>query len=532
MTTRYQHLQAIDTQEFDLCIIGGGATGTGCALDATLRGLKVCLIEKHDFAAQTSSKSTKMAHGGVRYLEQAFKTLDWEQFKMVKKALSERTTLLHIAPHLTRPLALLTPTFSWIENMYYAIGLKLYDLISGSHNIGSGRRLSKKQALEEIPELNHKKLHSAVLYYDGQIDDARFCMALAKTAVEKGAVALNHTEGLKFEYSRTGKLRSLLVKDLLTGENHTVKAKIFINATGPFADHIRTMANPKLSPRMRVSRGSHVMLPKDVIKGNTAILVPKTDDGRVVFIIPYQNQLLVGTTDIEDELSENPYPTQDEKLYLLEYVNRYLEKPVTIDQVKSGFCGLRPLLQARLHTAMDTDTKSIVRDHEVEIDNRSKLVSIMGGKWTTYRLMAKDTIDDIYRELWDIKLVPCTTETQLLCGAENYRFEDWETIATTHQIDADIAQHLQKKYGSRTEKVLQIADSQAFLKERVIADYPFIKAEVLYNMQEELACTPDDIITRRLGLAFLDEKAAKIAEPIVEELMLGYRLGVNAKTTV
>jgi glycerol-3-phosphate dehydrogenase len=315
------------------------------------------------------------------------------------------------------------------------------------------------------------------------------------------------------------------VKDLLSSETHTIKAKVFINATGPFADHIRAMANPKLPPRMRVSRGSHVMLPKEVISGNTAILVPKTDDGRVVFIIPYQNQLLVGTTDIEDELSENPYPTDDEKAYLIDYVNRYLAKPVTIDQVKSGFCGLRPLLQARLHSAMDTDTKSIVRDHEVEIDNRSKLVSIMGGKWTTYRLMAKDTIDDIYREIWETKPVPCSTENQLLCGAENYRFEDWESIANTHQIDPDIAQHLQKKYGSRTEKVLAFAQNMDFLKERIVADYPFIKAEVLYNVQEEMACTVEDIVVRRLGLMFLDEKAAKLAEPIVEELLLGYKLG-------
>jgi glycerol-3-phosphate dehydrogenase len=325
--------------------------------------------------------------------------------------------LLKNAPHLSRPLALLTPCFSFIESIYYTIGLKMYEWIAGSQNISSSERLSKKEALELIPELKKKRLNSAVLYYDGQLDDARYCLALVQTAVEKGVLAFNYIQANKFVKNEdTGRIKTLLAQDLLTGEDIQIHAKAFINATGPFADHIRKMANSKMKPRIKVSRGAHIVLPKKFLQGDAAILVPKTDDGRVIFMIPWQDHLLVGTTDEEDQLSENPKLEDYERTYLIDYVNRYLETPVTEKDVTSGFAGQRPLLEAKLHTALDSETKSLVRDHEVEIDKRSKLVSIMGGKWTTYRLMAKDTVDMVQENVLKQSVVECTTDQQVLFG--------------------------------------------------------------------------------------------------------------------
>ena len=511
------------TKEFDICIIGAGATGAGIALDATLRGLKVVLIDKSDFAGQTSSKSTKLIHGGVRYLEQAVKKLDWEQYKMVRKSLRERETLLKNAPHLSHPLALLTPCFNLFEGIYYTIGMKIYEWISGSANMPQSAWLSKKEALNRIPELKSERLNSGVLYYDGQLDDARYCLAIVQSAEANGAVVLNHAQALKFNKNEdNGRLEALNVKDLMTDDEFVINAKVFVNATGPFADSIRQMASSKLKSRIKVSRGAHVVLPREVMKGDTAILVPKTDDGRVIFMIPWQDHVLIGTTDEADELSENPKLEEYEKTYLLEYVNRYFEKTVTPNQIKSGFAGLRPLLQAQLQTAMNADTKSIVRDHEVEIDRRTKLVSIMGGKWTTYRLMAKDTLDEIYKEILKREIVKCTSENQILYGGENYRFEDWQELVNKYGISEFTAQHLMKKYGVKAMNVLQLTDNQPNLKELLSQNHPFIKAEIVYVIQEEMATTVDDVLERRLGLKLRDEVASKSVEPYVEGVLRSF----------
>ena len=502
------------TAKFDICVIGAGATGAGVALDATLRGLKVLLIDKGDFAGQTTSKSTKLVHGGVRYLEQAVKKLDWEQYKMVKKSLFERDTLLKNAPHLAHPLALLTPCRTWVESIYLTIGLKMYEWISGKRTLGASRWLSKKQALDFIPELKKKTLSSAVLYYDGQMDDARYCLAIVQKAEELGCTVLNYTQALDFHKDNTGKLKSLIIKDLTSNALHTINADVFVNATGPFADHIRQMANPKLSSRMKVSRGAHLVLPAEVMKNPTAMLVPETSDGRVLFIIPWQDALLVGTTDEEDILSETPDLEQIEIPYLLKYVNLYLEKPVTPDQILAGFAGQRPLLGK---AEKGSDTKSLVRDHEVEVDTNSQLVSIMGGKWTTYRLMAKDTIDHIYEAIWKKEIVNCTTEHQLLHGAEGYNYDDYKSICNEYQVSENVAQHLLKKYGSKAKSVLELIENDENLKELLVENHPFIKAEVMYAINQEMAVNATDVLERRLGLKLRDEKASKIAEKYVNE---------------
>lgn len=516
MNRKEQLNKISSTSQFDLCIIGGGASGAGIALDASLRGLKVLLIDKFDFAGQTTSKSTKLIHGGVRYLEQAVKKLDWEQYKMVQKSLHERDTLLRNAPHLTRPLPLLTPCYNWFEGIYLTIGLKLYEWIAGSHSIGASKWLSRKEALTYIPELKQKNLSSAVLYYDGQLDDARYCLAILQKAETLGATILNYAEAVQFEKDTSGKLTALQIKDTLSGNTFAVQSKVFINATGPFADHVRQMANPNLKSRMKVSRGAHVVLPPNLMKNETAILVPKTDDGRVLFIIPWQDHLLVGTTDEEDKLSETPDLEAYEIPYLLSYVNRYLEKEVRPEEITSGFAGQRPLLGK---AEKGSDTKSLVRDHEVEIDTASQLVSIMGGKWTTYRLMAKDTLDQIYENIWQTTPVDCTSEKQLLHGAEGYNFEDWQKLSEQYQVSSATAQHLMKKYGAFAQKVLALTEAQPALKELIQPNHPFIKAEIVYVIQEEMAMTSHDVLYRRLGLALRDAQAAKASEEMVENFL-------------
>jgi glycerol-3-phosphate dehydrogenase len=508
-------LQRLQTESFDVCIIGGGATGAGCALDAQLRGLKTALIDQVDFAAETSSKSTKLVHGGVRYLEQAVKKLDWEQFKLVQKAQKERLTMLRIAPYLARPLPLLTPCFSWIESWYYAIGLKMYDWIAGDTNIFPSRRLTKKEALEQIPSLAADKLHSAVLYYDGQLDDARYNVMLAKTAFDAGAAVANHLKAVDFQRDQEGKLWAVTVADQLTGEVFSIRAKVFINATGPFADSIRQMANPRVGHRIRVSKGAHVVLPAACMPGDTAMLIPKTDDGRVIFAIPWLGQLLVGTTDTEMHLTDGePLLKTEEVDYLLSYLNRYLARPVTPEQVQSGFAGMRPLLQADPLAK----TRELVRDHEVEFDPVSGLLSIMGGKWTTYRLMAQDTIDKVYDWLKQERIAP-TTATHGLSGADGFTPEGWQDLQKETGFSEEVCRHWWKKYGTNAAQVAQLAKEYPHGEEALVEGYPHRKAEVIYTLRHEMACTLRDVLSRRLGLEAVDWQATTSAVPEVARLM-------------
>ena len=513
---RQQNIAALQTETFDLCIIGGGATGAGCAVDAALRGLKVVLIEKEDFAAATSSKSTKLIHGGVRYLEQAVKKLSWAQFVMVKKALKERKTLLEIAPHLTHPLPLLTPCFTLLEGWYYAIGLRIYDWISGTKNIGNSKWLSKPLALKRIPTLKKNKLASAVLYWDGQLDDLRFAMALVQTAAANGAVVINHIVASGFIKNDNGILEAVQVTDGLTGAEHTIKAKQFVNATGPFADAIRQMANPDTQKRIRVSRGIHITLSKEVMPGHTAMLIPKTDDGRLIFVIPYQNELLVGTTDDECQLTEAEFgPTKNEIEYLLGYINRYLDVHISPQDVHSGFGGLRPLLQA----AEGANTKELVRDHEVETDEKSGLISILGGKWTTYRLMAKDTIDTVEEKL-NGKITVCKTDEVILYGGVNYQpTHCFELIKKQVEWNDDIILHLLHKYGRESLQIAATASSDLGLQKRLLENAPYTFAEIQYLIGKEMACTVKDIVARRWGVALTDWEKTLWLIPIVGQIM-------------
>ena len=483
-------------EPFDICIIGGGATGAGVALDATLRGYKVLLIEKGDFAGQTSSKSTKLVHGGVRYLEQAVRNLDWHQFKMVYKALHERKTLLKNAPHLAHPLGLLTPCYTRWERWYYRIGMWLYDKISGSTNLKSSRGLNKKEIQAEFPSIKSNHLRGGVLYYDGQLNDARYALAILKEAERLGACILNYARLDSFELgSKSLKIKKVVFTDVLSDASYTLPVKAVVNATGPFTDAIRVLANPRLKPRMKVSRGAHIVLPAPFWQGNTALLIPKTDDGRVIFVIPWREYVLVGTTDDPDTLTEHPVILDDEKEYLISYFNRYSAKKASISDISATFVGQRPLLQVQLDSAMNTDTKSLVRDHEVEVDGRSKLVSIMGGKWTTYRVMASDTVDILERDVLNVTVKPCLTKDHSLVAAS--------TLSLPSHVEADIAEHLNELYGPAAGEVY------AYGAERLLPGEPYLAGELNYLKEHEMAVTWDDVLARRWGVSLRDEALAE-----------------------
>jgi glycerol-3-phosphate dehydrogenase len=505
---RLSNIERLKSENFDIVVIGAGASGAAVALDATTRGLKVALIEMGDFSSQTSSKSTKLIHGGVRYLEQAFKKLDWNQYKMVEKALNERTTLIKLAPHLTRPLALLTPCKNIFEAVYYGIGMKIYDFMAGKHTIKPASIWSKAKVQRKMPELDDQGLSYAIRYYDGQLDDARYGLALVQTAECKGAAVANYVSAETFLHdSETGKLVSVQVVDKPSGEKFTINAKVFVNATGPFSDTIRLMANAAKGPRMKVSKGAHIVISKTHLAGDDAILVPKTDDGRVVFIIPWLDHVLVGTTDTEDELNVNSEASLEDITYLIDYANRYLKSPIGQSDVLASWSGQRPLIQAN----KDADTKSLVRDHEVEIDQKTNLVSILGGKWTTYRLMAKDTVDSVFEDILLTEVPACITDKLVLHGGLGYKPSLADELQKIHKIDAEVANRLAKKYGCMAAKVLELCKSDSTLKSRISADYPYIRAEVVYAIEHEMALSSADV-SRRLGALFLDAKASAFIE--------------------
>jgi glycerol-3-phosphate dehydrogenase len=522
---RSENLKRLQSEEFDICIIGGGASGAGSALDAVLRGYKVAMIDQKDFASETSSRSTKLIHGGVRYLEQAFTKLDFAQLKQVRHGLEERRIVIKNAPHLARPLALLTPVFSWVEGVYYSVGLKMYDWFANDNTLPKGKWLSKKEVMARMPTLDQDKLHSAVLYYDGQHDDARYCLAIVQSANEAGTAVANYVALTGFE-KEGNTLKAAQVKDTLTGETFTIRAKIFINCTGAFADQVRHMANPTLPRRMRPSKGVHVILPYDTLKSRDAMLIPKTSDGRVVFAIPFEGQLLVGTTDTEyKEVDKEPVLDDKEAEFLLDTLRPYLKKQPDRREVKAGFGGLRPLLAAD----PTKSTKGLTRDHEVEHDEASNLISLLGGKWTTYRLMAKDTIDLVDKLLG--RSNPCLTADHLLAGSENFAYSDWRKIQEKTSLTEDTCQHLLLKYGSRAHQLVQLIDKDTSLAERLFPAYPYIKAEVVFTARHEMAVVPRDFLARRIRLEITDWEATLQCLPTVCELM-GKELGWDETTSI
>jgi glycerol-3-phosphate dehydrogenase len=343
MRTRQQALDQITNTEFDVCVIGGGATGAGCALDAQLRGLKTVVIEAGDFASGSSTASTKMVHGGVRYLQEAVSDLDVNQFHLVEHALHERLIMLHNAPHLTRTVEFLVPCSSNADKVYYGLGMKMYDWIAGKSGLLPSRLLTREEALHRMPAMQSENLVGAVAYADGQFDDARYALALVETFTSAGGDALNYARVTAFSKNDSGKLVSATVVDQASPKTFEIRARAFVNATGPFSDVVRRLASPDVTPRMHPSKGVHIMLPLDGFSETDALLVPETEDGRVIFAIPWNGRLLVGTTDTGYTPGEEMVVKGDEIEYLLRQINPYLSSPLTADRVVSGIAGVAPV---------------------------------------------------------------------------------------------------------------------------------------------------------------------------------------------
>ena len=497
--------------QYDLLIIGGGATGCGIAVDAASRGLKVALVEKNDLAEGTSSKSTKLVHGGVRYLEAAVKNLDRAQYNLVKEALHERGLFLKNAPHLAHPLPLITPIYNWFEVPYVYAGLVMYDLLAGRLGLGHSKLISRAEALRRFPMLKADGLKAGVVYYDGQFNDARMAVSLARTAERHGATVLSHAEVVSLEKT-DGKLSGARVHDTLTGEEFIIQARGIINAAGPFVDRIRQMDDAQAAPILKAASGIHIVLDGRFAPPDTGLLIPKTEDGRVLFILPWQGHALVGTTDSPAEIMDHPQAKEEEIAYVLRHINKYFDMGVTRQDVSSVWCGLRPLIQAD----PSANTAQLVREHLL-MESNAGLISMAGGKWTSYRKMAEEAVDQAVKSFNLTHAGPCRTENLPIVGAEHFAPAARDELASEMGLPGDVAEHLHKTFGDEAGKVAALAHTG--FEARLHAAHPYIEAEVVFAARHEYAQRAIDVIARRLPLALVDLVAAKTVLPRVIDIM-------------
>ncbi|XP_058695804.1 glycerol-3-phosphate dehydrogenase, mitochondrial [Poecile atricapillus] len=524
LPTREQQILALQTSgEFDVLVIGGGATGCGCALDAATRGLKTALLERDDFSSGTSSRSTKLIHGGVRYLQKAIMNLDFEQYRMVKEALEERAHLLQSAPHLSAPLPIMLPIYKWWQLPYYWVGIKMYDLVAGSQCLKSSYVLTKSRALELFPMLRRDKLVGAIVYYDGQHNDARMNLAIALTAARYGATTANYAEVrhlLKSTDTASGRQRvcGVRCRDVITGKEFDVRAKCVINATGPFTDSVRKMDDQEVPNICQPSAGVHIVMPGYYSPDNMGLLDPATSDGRVIFFLPWEKMTIAGTTDSPTDVTSHPIPTEEDINFILSEVRNYLGADVEVRRgdVLAAWSGIRPLV-----TNPDSkDTQSISRNHVVTVSD-SGLITIAGGKWTTYRAMARDTIDTAIRE-HSLKAGSCVTMGLQLEGAQDWSPTLYIRLVQDYGLESEVAQHLASTYGDKAFEVAKIAQVTGkrwpIVGKRLVSEFPYIEAEVVYGVKE-YARTAVDIISRRTRLAFLNVQAAHEALPRIVDIM-------------
>ncbi|KAM5555940.1 glycerol-3-phosphate dehydrogenase SDP6, mitochondrial [Rosa sericea] len=515
----------------DILVIGGGATGCGVALDAATRGLRVGLVEREDFSSGTSSRSTKLLHGGVRYLEKAVFNLDYGQLKLVFHALEERKQVIDNAPHLCHALPCMTPCFDWFDVVYYWMGLKMYDLVAGLRLLHVSRYYSAQESVELFPTLarngKDKSLKGTVVYYDGQMNDARLNVGLACTAAIAGAAVLNHAEVISFlkdeDSNRTIGAR---IRDNLTGAEFDTYAKVVVNAAGPFCDSVRKMTDKDARPMICPSSGVHIVLPDYYSPEGMGLIVPKTKDGRVVFMLPWLGRTVAGTTDSNTEITLLPEPHEDEIQFILDAISDYLNVKVRRTDVLSAWSGIRPLAT----DPSAKNTESISRDHVV-CEDYPGLVTITGGKWTTYRSMAEDAVNAAIKSG---KLTPgneCVTSKLQIVGGDGWDPASFTVIAQQYRrmkkshgkvvpgvMDTAAAKHLSHAYGTFAERVAAIAQNEN-LGKRLAHGYPFLEAEVAYCARNEYCESAIDFIARRSRLAFLDTDAAGRALPRIIEIL-------------
>ncbi len=477
---------------WDLVVIGGGATGVGVAVDAASRGYDVLLLEQSDFGKGTSSRSTKLIHGGVRYLQQG-------NIPLVMEALRERGILARNAPHLVHDLEFVVPNYDWWEPPFYGIGMKVYDLLAGKYGFGASRILSAEETLARIPTLEKDGLRGGVLYHDGQFDDARLLIGMVRTASRQGATMLNYARVVALRRDARGFIDGAVFEDVEDGTEHQVKAHAVINATGPFADAVRRLDEPEAAPIIVPSQGVHVVLDHTFLPGNSAIMVPRTRDGRVLFAIPWHGRALLGTTDTPiDEPGLEPRPLPEEIEFILETAARYLINDPTETDVRSVFVGIRPLVGGG-----DGTTAEISRDHTVEISG-SGLLTIAGGKWTTYRHMAEDVVDQA-ATLADLEPRPCVTRQLPIHGYHRIS-EKFDDLAF---------------YGADAPALADLLRSAPELDRRLHPELRIHAGEVIWAARHEMARTVEDVLSRRSRSLLLDARAAISVAPEVARLMAG-----------
>ncbi|MCC5913861.1 MAG: glycerol-3-phosphate dehydrogenase/oxidase [Balneolaceae bacterium] len=489
---RSHHLETAKqkTGYFDVIVVGGGATGLGVAVDAASRGYSTLLLEQHDFSKGTSSRSTKLVHGGVRYLQQG-------NVSLVLEALRERGLLIQNAPHLVRNQSFIVPNYDWWEGPFYGVGMKVYDMLAGKLGLGPSKNLSLKKTKELLPTLETKGLRGGVIYYDGQFDDSRLAINLVQTAAEHGANMVNYAKVVGLLKSN-GMVDGVKVSDQLSGEEFEVNARVVVNATGVFTDKVVQMDNPEAKPMISPSQGVHLVIDKEFSPGDSAIMVPHTSDGRVLFAVPWNGKIVVGTTDTPvDSTPLEPKAQEEEIEFILEHATQYLQGNPTRKDVRSVFAGLRPLVKS----GGEGSTSSISRDHTLII-SESGLVTITGGKWTTYRKMAQDTVDQA-ATVAGLNLKDCVTE--------NLRIHGW-----LKNVDKSDPLH---HYGSDRVEIQKLVKENPELGEPLHERLPYLKAEVVWGVRREMAMTVEDVLSRRTRALLLDARASVDMAPEVARLM-------------
>ena len=483
--------------EYDIAIIGGGATGLGVAVEAASRGYKTILFEAYDYGKGTSSKSTKLVHGGIRYLANF-------DFELVKEGLSERYFFLKNAPHIAKSQPYMVPLYSWMDKLKYFIGIKLYDFLAGKEKIGYSEFLNREETLAKAPQLNQTGLKGSAIYFDGQFDDTRMLVSLLKTFESLGGIAQNYTTVTEFTKDSDLKITGLKVHNKLTNDNHKIRAKVVINATGTLTDTILDIDEPvEIHKNVAVAQGTHLVFDRNVFDSNYAIVIPKTTDDRILFVLPWHDKVVVGTTDIAIENPEiDPVAQANEIDFILETLNNYTNRIVTREDIKSVFAGQRPLVRPQ----NQTNSSKISRKHEI-LQTSSGLISIVGGKWTIYRLMGEDTINFAINKGMLPNTKSITKELKL--------FGDTDNMLSPYPLSV---------YGSESNKILKIAD-ETNNHEKLHPDLPYLCAEVIYQIRHEQAKTVEDVLCRRTRAILLNAKAAIEAAPTVARIMadqLGY----------
>jgi len=482
--------QIADRETWDVIVIGGGATGLGTAVDAAARGYRTLLLEQVDFAKATSSRSTKLVHGGVRYLQQG-------NISLVREALHERGLMYNNAPHLVTNLAFIVPRYKWWEGPFYGIGLKLYDLLAGKLNLAKSRQMNHAETMAAIPNLEEDGLDGGTEYHDGQFDDSRMCSTLVRTALDHDATMLNHATVTDLVRDDADHVAGVRFRDEETGDEHEARGRVVINATGVFSNAIRRMDDAEAESVVEPSRGVHLVLDASFLKGDTAIMVPHTDDGRVLFVIPWHERCLVGTTDEHaPEPILEPRATDEEVEFILRNAARYLERDPQRSDVLSVFAGLRPLVRHE-----GTATKKISREHEILV-SRGGLVTIIGGKWTTYRRMAADTMDHAI-DVGGLDRHDCATEHLQLHG--------W----LDREDPAMPGENWLRVYGSDAPEVMALCREVEGGMDPMHERLPYPRGVAVYAVRHELARTVEDVLARRTRALLLDAAAAaEVAEDV------------------